>query len=95
VFASLMVWAGFQQPAGAQAASTATATVAAPAQVVRPPDTSFPAALVYGARTAIGLARDPQPALTRWGDVFQIGVRIVVPVLLGLAVLSIRGRVKR
>jgi uncharacterized protein YjbI with pentapeptide repeats len=53
------------------------------------------AAVIYGARTAIGLSRDPQPALTRWGDMLQIIVRIMAPVLLGLAVLSVRGRVKR
>jgi hypothetical protein len=30
-----------------------------------------------------------------WGDVLQIGLRIMETVLLGLAVLPIRGRVKR
>jgi uncharacterized protein YjbI with pentapeptide repeats len=58
-------------------------------------DTSFVGAVIYGARTAIGLPHDPQPPLTRWGDMLQIILRITVPVLLGLAVLSIRGRVKR
>jgi len=58
-------------------------------------DTSFGGALVYGARTVIGLGRDPQPILTRWGDVLQILLRLVAPVLLGLAILSVRGRVKR
>jgi hypothetical protein len=47
------------------------------------------------ARTAVGLPRDRQPQLTPFGDVVQILVRILAPVLLGLAVLSIRGRVKR
>ncbi len=42
-----------------------------------------------------GRAAQRYPALTPWGDVVQIAVRIVVPVLLGLAVLSIRGRAKR
>jgi hypothetical protein len=41
------------------------------------------------------LQRDPQPQLTRIGDVLQIGLRVLVPVLLGLGILSIRGRVKR
>jgi hypothetical protein len=58
-------------------------------------DTSFGGAVVYGARTVIGLARDPQPRLTRWGDILQILLRILGPVLLGLAILSVRGRVKR
>jgi uncharacterized protein YjbI with pentapeptide repeats len=56
---------------------------------------SFWGALRYSGRTAIGLLPRDQPALTPWGDVVQIAVRVVVPVLLGLAVLSIRGRVKR
>jgi hypothetical protein len=46
-------------------------------------------------RTIIGLNRDPQPRLTRWGDILQILLRILGPVLLGLAILSVRGRVKR
>jgi len=58
-------------------------------------DTSFGGAVVYGSRTIIGLARDPQPRLTRWGDILQILLRVLGPVLLGLAILSIRGRVKR
>jgi uncharacterized protein YjbI with pentapeptide repeats len=92
-FAVLMVASGFPQPLNDQ--GTGAAAVAGPTGTIQPPDTSFLAAVVYGARTAIGLARDPQPALTRWGDVLQIAVRITVPVLLGLAVLSIRGRVRR
>jgi uncharacterized protein YjbI with pentapeptide repeats len=56
---------------------------------------TFWGALRYGGRTAIGLLPKEQPALTPWGDVLQITIRVVVPVLLGLAVLSLRGRVKR
>ncbi len=95
LFPVLMVAFGFQHPASGQATGAASTSVTTPTQMTQPSDTSFPAAVVYGARTAIGLSRDPQPALTRWGDVMQIIVRITVPVLLGLAVLSIRGRVKR
>jgi uncharacterized protein YjbI with pentapeptide repeats len=58
-------------------------------------DTSFGGTLVFGARTVIGLGRDPQPGLTRRGDVAQILLRFLGPVLLGLAILSIRGRVRR
>jgi hypothetical protein len=57
--------------------------------------TAFPDALLFSARTALGLSSDPPPRLTAWGGVIQIAVRVTVPVLLGLAVLSIRGRVKR
>ena len=62
---------------------------------VNPRGITFWSALRYSARTAIGLLPRDQPALTPWGDILQITVRVIVPVLLGLAVLSIRGRVKR
>jgi uncharacterized protein YjbI with pentapeptide repeats len=84
--ALLLEAVGFAAPRPA-AVGAATTTVS--------PDTSFVGALLYSARTVIGLPHDPQPLLTRWGDVLQISLRITVPVLLGLAVLSIRGRVKR
>jgi uncharacterized protein YjbI with pentapeptide repeats len=51
--------------------------------------------VLYTVRTAIGLPRTPQPELTVLGDVVQIVARISLPVLLGLAILSVRGRVKR
>jgi hypothetical protein len=51
--------------------------------------------LRYLARTAIGLPFEPQPALTPRGEVLQIVVRVVAPVLLGLAALAIRVRIKR
>ena len=79
---------GFATPSSATTARGVAATGA-------PADTSFVGAVIYGARTAIGLPHDPQPPLTRWGDMLQIALRITVPVLLGLALLSIRGRVKR
>jgi uncharacterized protein YjbI with pentapeptide repeats len=70
-------------------------TAAGAVGAAEPVDTSFVGALFYSARTVIALPHGPQPALTHWGDVVQIGLRVIVPVLLGLAVLSIRGRVKR
>ena len=60
-----------------------------------PAKDSLPDALLYSVRTALGLAQDPQSQLSLWGDVLQIGLRIMETVLLGLAVLPIRGRVKR
>jgi hypothetical protein len=60
-----------------------------------PPAMTFWGALRYLGRTAIGLLPKDQLALTPSGDVLQIAVRVIVPVLLGLAVFSIRGRVKR
>jgi hypothetical protein len=62
---------------------------------VDPQAMTFWSALRYSGRTAIGLLPKDQPKLTPWGDVLQIAVRIIIPVLLGLAVLSVRGRVKR
>jgi hypothetical protein len=41
-------------------------TLTAPTTSTATADTSFGGALVYGARTVIGLTRDPQPRLTRW-----------------------------
>jgi hypothetical protein len=56
---------------------------------------TFWSALRYSSRTAIGLLPKNQPDLTPFGEVLQISVRVLVPVLLGLAALSLRGRVKR
>jgi hypothetical protein len=92
VFAVLMVGFGFRHPPQSSGTTATAPARSTPSQRV---DTSFAGAIVYGARTAIGLQRDPQPQLTRIGDVLQIGLRVLVPVLLGLGILSIRGRVKR
>jgi hypothetical protein len=87
---------GFARSAATSAASpTATTSPASTSPPSATADTSFGGALVYSARTVIGLTRDPQPRLTRFGDIVQILIRIFGPVLLGLAVLSVRGRVKR
>jgi hypothetical protein len=76
--------------------SPTTSSAGIATTTTEPPDTSPAGAAAYGARTAIGLPiYPPQPKLTVWGDVLQITLRITVPVLLGLAILSIRGRVKR
>lgn len=80
---------------GSGSPPTSTTPRSAPVTTTATADTSFGGALVYSARTVIGLTRDPQPRLTRFGDVVQILLRLVGPVLLGLAILSIRGRVKR
>src|SRR6266540_702653 len=107
-FVAVLVVAASLFTFGGGFASSTTATVASPSATTLPAstsppsmattataDTSFGGALVYSARTVIGLTRDPQPRLTRFGDVVQILLRILGPVLLGLAVLSVRGRVKR
>ena len=83
--AVLLRWVGF-----AEVESSGTGLADAPTA-----STSLSATLIYCAKTGIGLMRDPQPTLTLWGDVIQILVRLLIPVFLGLTVLSVRGRVKR
>jgi hypothetical protein len=54
------------------------------------------AALDHSIDSATSLLRPAQPApLTFWGRAMEITLRLLGPVLLGLAVLAIRGRVKR
>jgi hypothetical protein len=73
-----------------------TATLTAPASpATSVTDRSLVGALLYGARTIIGLNPTPAPVLTRFGEVLLITVRVLGPLLLGLALLALRGRVKR
>lgn len=55
----------------------------------------LPDAIRFSAQAAAALLRDPDRTLTPLGEWLHLGVRLVGPVLLGLTVLSIRGRVKR
>jgi uncharacterized protein YjbI with pentapeptide repeats len=55
---------------------------------------SYWQSLLYTFRTMLSL-RDPQFGLTAWGSLFQALLRITGPVLLGLAALAFRGRVRR
>jgi hypothetical protein len=56
----------------------------------------LPTALRYSAQATTALLRGPDVrALTPIGEWLQIALRLIGPVLLGLAVLSVRGRVKR
>jgi hypothetical protein len=71
----------------------ATTAPASPAASVA--DRSLVEALLYGARTIIGLNPTPAPDLTQFGQVLLITVRVLGPLLLGLALLALRGRVKR
>jgi uncharacterized protein YjbI with pentapeptide repeats len=79
------------RPAPATTAPTSTATGGSTAPLLN----RLIAALLYEARTIIGLNPTPAPVLTRWGEVFLIAVRLLGPLLLALAVLALRGRVKR
>jgi uncharacterized protein YjbI with pentapeptide repeats len=50
--------------------------------------------LLYAARSTLSIT-DPEAQLTAWGKLFQVILRLAGPVLLGLALLSVRNRVKR
>jgi hypothetical protein len=50
--------------------------------------------LLFAARSTLSIA-DPEARLTAWGKLLQVSLRLAGPVLLGLALLSIRNRVKR
>jgi uncharacterized protein YjbI with pentapeptide repeats len=85
--------AGRARPASTTTTPTSTAATGSTAPVVSA--RSPVGALLYGARTIIGLNPTPPPPLTRFGEVLLIAVRVVGPLLLGLALLAVRGRVKR
>ena len=55
----------------------------------------LPAAVRFSARSATALLRGPDRALTPVGEWLEITLRFLGPFLLGLAVLSVRGRVRR
>ena len=55
----------------------------------------LPDAVRFSARSATALLRGPDRPLTPLGEWVEIGLRFAGPVLLGLAVLSVRGRVRR
>jgi uncharacterized protein YjbI with pentapeptide repeats len=66
-------------------------------QPVQPPPGPgrLPDAIRFSARSATALLRGPDRPLTPLGEWLDIGLRFAGPVLLGLAVLSVRGRVRR
>jgi uncharacterized protein YjbI with pentapeptide repeats len=55
----------------------------------------LPEAVRFSARSATALLRGPDRPLTPLGEWLEIGLRFTGPVLLGLALLSVRGRVRR
>jgi len=60
-----------------------------------PEDVSFGDALTFSAQSTTGLFRPPQRELTLAGKWLEIGLRLLGPLFFGLALLSLRGRVKR
>jgi hypothetical protein len=61
---------------------------------VPPQPDSYWTCLLYSFRATLSLT-DSDVKLTAWGQLLQGVLRITGPVLLGLAVLALRGRVKR
>jgi uncharacterized protein YjbI with pentapeptide repeats len=55
----------------------------------------LPEAIRFSARSATALLRGPDRPLTPLGEWVEISLRFMGPLLLGLAVLSVRGRVRR
>jgi hypothetical protein len=51
-------------------------------------------AVLYASRSTISLT-DNDVTLTAWGQLLQALLRLTGPVLLGLVLLALRGRVKR
>ncbi|PQP14036.1 hypothetical protein C5613_41430 [Rhodococcus opacus] len=88
---------GFAEPRGTS--SKAESINLETGQVVYPPQLhdGFGDALVLAARNSFLLLRTTAagPELTAWGTAADITVRLLTPVLLGFALLAIRGRTKR
>lgn len=61
---------------------------------VPPQSASYWTSLLYAFRATLSLS-DDQVKLTAWGQLLQGVLRLTGPVLLGLALLALRGRVKR
>jgi len=59
------------------------------------PGSEHSPALLFAIESSVGLLRPPSAALTNAGEIVQIVLRLLGPLLLGLALLSFRGRVKR
>jgi hypothetical protein len=61
---------------------------------VVPPPVSYWTSLLYAFRATLSLT-DNEVTLTAWGQLLQAVLRLTGPVLLGLTLLALRGRVKR
>ena len=57
--------------------------------------TTLTSALIYSTNATVSLLRAPQRDLTDTGQVMDIALRLIGPLLFGLILLAIRGRVKR
>jgi len=100
VFAgTVLAFWGFPDPAPSfrPAAVDASGALVYQQQPTDPPPglEQLTAGIRFSARSATALLRGPDRALTPIGEWLEISLRFVGPLLLGLAVLSVRGRVRR
>ena len=51
--------------------------------------------LLFAIESALSVLRPPQTGLSAGGEVVQIALRLLGPLLFGLALLSVRARIKR
>jgi hypothetical protein len=58
-------------------------------------DVSYGRSLLFALESCISLLRAPSAPLTRGGEIVTIALRLLGPLLFGLALLALRGRVKR
>jgi len=61
----------------------------------RPKDRSYERALLFSLESSISLLRAPEATLTAGSEVIQLLLRLAGPLFFGLALLALRGRVKR
>jgi hypothetical protein len=59
------------------------------------PDESFGRSLLFSLESSVSLLRAPETKLTAGGEVVQIVLRLAGPLFFALALLALRGRVKR
>jgi hypothetical protein len=56
---------------------------------------SYSRSLLVSVESVISLPRPPEIKLTAEGEIVQVALRLLGPLLVGLAVLAIRARIKR
>ncbi|WP_157647666.1 hypothetical protein [Actinomycetospora chiangmaiensis] len=63
---------------------------------IQGPQPDLASSIAFTVRTATSLTRPGNlPPLTAWGEVLEIAVRVIGPILVALAALAVRARVKR
>ena len=59
------------------------------------PYSAYGRALLFTLESGVTLLRAPDARLTAGGQIIDVFIRLAVPLFFGLALLSLRGRVKR